>query len=81
MRIDGDTWMALIIIFVALFLVFCMLVLLCGYGGIFLFIGVMIVGGIIAFNTDVPTETNGSDDYFTDEDFLHCKVGEWISRP
>jgi hypothetical protein len=57
-----------------------MFVLLFGYGGIFWFIGVAIVGIIIGWHKE-PRETQINDnDYFTDEDFIHCKIGEWVSR-
>lgn len=48
--------------------------------GIPIFIGVVIVGIIIGANKEEKEPRIDSDEYFTDEDFIHCKVGEWISR-
>ena len=45
-----------------------------------IFIGVVIAGLIVGANREEKDITIDSDEYFTDEDFLHCKIGEWISR-
>jgi TM2 domain-containing membrane protein YozV len=58
-----------------------MFVLLLGYGGIFWFIGVLIVGTIIGWNKEPKEIQRNDNDYFTDEDFINVKVGEWISKP
>lgn len=80
MKYDGINWMGWLINIVCFVGLFCMFVLLFGYGGIFWFIGVIIVGIIIGWHKK-PKETQINDnDYFTDEDFIHCKVGEWVSR-
>ena len=42
---------------------------------------------IYAIVWDVQTRKSGlciqskDESYFTDEDFINCKVGEWVSRP
>lgn len=77
-RINWMGWLINIICFVGLF---CMFVLLFGYGGVFWFIGVMIVGVIIGWHREPKEIQSERDDYFTDEDFINVKVGEWISRP
>lgn len=80
MKHDGINWMGWLINIASFVGLFCMLVLLFGYGGIFWFIGVIILGIIIGWKKE-PKETQINDnDYFTDEDFIHCKVGEWVSR-
>ena len=80
MKYDGINWMGWLINIIFFVGLFCMFILLFGYGGIFWFIGVTIVGIIIGWHKE-PKETQTNDnDYFTDEDFIHCKVGEWVSR-
>ena len=64
-----------------LLVIFCIFVLFLGYGGIVLF-GIMLVVGLwIGLHSDETNIGKQSNDYFTDEDFLRCKVGEWVSRP
>ena len=63
-----------------LLVIFCIFVLFLGYGGILLF-GIMLVVGLwIGWHRDETNIGEQNNDYFTDEDFLHCKVGEWVSR-
>lgn len=64
-----------------LLVIFCIFVLFLGYGGIVLFILMLVVGLWIGLRSDETSIGKQSNDYFTDEDFLHCKVGEWVSRP
>ena len=35
---------------------------------------------IVVSNENNETTNSKTGIYFTDDDFLHCKVGEWISR-
>ena len=80
MKHDGITWMGwLIIITVLAFILFVYLMLFEKWG-IPIFIGVVIAGIIVGANREEKDITIDSDEYFTDEDFLHCKVGEWVSR-
>ena len=80
MKHDGITWMGwLIIITVLAFILFAYLMLF-GKWGIPIFIGVVVGGIIVGANREEKDITIDSDEYFTDEDFLHCKVGEWVSR-
>ena len=80
MKYDGINWMGWLVNIICFVGLFFMFVLLFGYGGIFWFIGVIILGIIIGWKKE-PKETQINDnDYFTDEDFIHCKIGEWISR-
>ena len=41
----------------------------------------LVVGLWIGLRSDETNTRKQNNDYFTDEDFLHCKVGEWVSRP
>lgn len=80
MKYDGINWMGwLVIITILLFILFVYLMWF-GKSGIPIFIGVVIVGIIIGANKEEKEPRIDSDEYFTDEDFIHCKVGEWISR-
>ena len=80
MKYDGINWMGWLINIVCFFGLFCIFVLVFGYSGIFWFIGVAIVGVILGWQREPKEIQIDNYDYFTDEDFIHCKVGEWISR-
>ena len=80
MKHDGITWMEwLIIIAVLAFILFVYLMLFEKWG-IPIFIGVVIAGIAVGANREEKDITIDSDEYFTDEDYLYCKVGEWVSR-
>ena len=78
---DGTLIFGFIVTIGILLVIFCVFVLLLGYGGIFWFALMLIVGLWIGLRSDETDTRKQSNDYFTDEDFLHCKVGEWVSRP
>ena len=78
-KMDFETKFGCFLTLLILFVMFCIFVLLLGYSGIFWFIITLILGFVIAWNKDETTEKLDND-YFTDEDFLHCKIGEWVSR-
>lgn len=80
MKYDGINWMGWLINIVCFVGLFCVFVLLLGYGGIFWFVGVAIVGIIVGLKKEPKKTQINDNDYFTDEDFIHCKVGEWLSR-
>ena len=80
MKYDGINWMGWLINIICFFGLFCIFVLVFGYSGILWFIGVAIVGVIIGWHREPKEIQVDNNDYFTDEDFIHCKVGEWISR-
>ena len=80
MKYDGINWMGWLINIIFFVGLFCMFILLFGYGGIFWFIGVIILGIIIGWHKEPKEIQKDDNDYFTDEDFIHCKVGEWLSR-
>ena len=66
---------------VILLVIFCVFVLFLGYGGILLFGLMLVVGLSIGWHRDETNTRKRSNDYFTDEDFIYAKVGEWVSRP
>ena len=78
---DGTLIFGFIVTIGILLVIFCVFVLLLGYGGIFWFILMLVVGLWIGLRSDGVNTKGQSNNYFTDEDFLHCKVGEWVSRP
>lgn len=80
MKHDGITWMGWLIIITVLAFILFVYLMLFGKWGIPIFIGVVIGGIAIGANREEKDITIDSDEYFTDEDYLHCKVGEWISR-
>lgn len=81
MKYDGINWMGwLIIITILLFILFVYLMWF-GKWGIPIFIGVVIGGIIIGANKEEKDITIDREEYFTDEDFINVKVGEWISKP
>ena len=80
MKHDGITWMGWLIIITVLAFILFVYLMLFGKWGIPIFIGVVVAGLVVGANREEKDITIDSDEYFTDEDFLHCKVGEWISR-
>ena len=80
MKYDGITWMGwLIIITILAFILFAYLMLF-GKWGIPIFIGVVVGGIAVGANREEKDITIDSDEYFTDEDFIYSKIGEWVSR-
>ena len=80
MKHDGITWMGWLIIITVLAFILFVYLMLFGKWGIPIFIGVVVAGVVVGANREEKDITIDSDEYFTDEDFLHCKVGEWVSR-
>ena len=80
MKDDGITWMGWLIIITVLAFILFVYLMLFGKWGIPIFIGVVIAGLIVGANREEKDITIDDDEYFTDEDYLHCKIGEWISR-
>lgn len=81
MKHDGITWMGWLIIITVLAFILFVYLMLFGKWGIPIFIGVVIAGLIVGANREEKDITIDSDEYFTDEDFIYVKVGEWISKP
>ena len=81
MKYDGITWMGWLIIIAVLAFILFVYLMLFGKWGIPIFIGVVIAGIAVGANREEKDITIDDDEYFTDEDFINVKVGEWISRP
>lgn len=80
MKYDGIGWMGWLIIITVLAFILFVYLMLFGKWGIPIFIGVVIAGIAVGANREEKDITIDNDEYFTDEDFIHCKIGEWISR-
>lgn len=80
MKYDGITWMGWLIIITVLAFILFVYLMLFGKWGVPIFIGVVIAGIAVGANREEKDITIDSDEYFTDEDYLHCKIGEWVSR-
>ena len=80
MKYDGITWMGWLIIITVLAFILFVYLMLFGKWGIPIFIGVVIAGIAVGANREEKDITIDNDEYFTDEDFINVKVGEWISR-
>ena len=80
MKYDGINWMGWLIIIAVLAFILFVYLMLFGKWGIPIFIGVVIAGIAVGANREEKDITIDDDEYFTDEDYLHCKIGEWISR-
>ena len=81
MKYDRITWMGWLIIITVLAFILFVYLMLFGKWGIPIFIGVVIAGIAVGANREEKDITIDDDEYFTDEDFINVKVGEWISRP
>ena len=80
MKYDGITWMGWLIIIAVLAFILFVYLMLFGKWGIPIFIGVVIAGIAVGANREEKDITIDNDEYFTDEDFIYSKTGEWISR-
>ena len=80
MKYDGITWMGWLIIITVLAFILFVYLMLFGKWGIPIFIGVVIAGIVVGANREEKDITIDNDEYFTDEDFINVKVGEWVSR-
>ena len=80
MKYDGITWMGWLIIIAVLAFILFVYLMLFGKWGIPIFIGVVIAGIAVGANREEKDITIDNDEYFTDEDFINVKMGEWISR-
>lgn len=87
---DGIIWYGYIILIVIFgVMIFC-LYLMFGIWGLIISVAVAIINLISVIVWDIETrKANPINDpikrqdelYFTDEDFMYAKVGEWVSRP
>lgn len=83
MKYNGITWMGWVIIFVFAILYIAISFLLLGYGAIIwlIFSITTLIYYLLHDDEDTTQPPPADDEYFTDEDFIHCKIGEWVSRP
>ena len=80
MKYDGIGWMGWLIIITVLAFILFVYLMLFGKWGIPIFIGVVIAGIVVGANREEKDITIDNDEYFTDEDFIYSKIGEWVSR-
>ncbi len=80
MKHDGITWMGWLIIITVLAFILFVYLMLFGKWGIPIFIGVVVAGIIVGANREEKDIKIDNDEYFTDEDFIYSKIGEWVSR-
>lgn len=80
MKHDGITWMGWLIIITVLAFILFVYLMLFGKWGIPIFIGVVVGGIAVGANREEKEITIDNDEYFTDEDFIYSKIGEWVSR-
>lgn len=80
MKHDGITWMGWLIIIAVLAFILFVYLMLFGKWGIPIFIGVVVAGIAVGANREEKDITIDNDEYFTDEDFIYSKIGEWVSR-
>ena len=72
--------MGIIVMFTIFLTMFCIFMLIFGDSGMWWFLGAIIIGCAIGLHKETPPHQNDNNSYFTNEDFMHCKIGEWISR-
>lgn len=77
---NGAKVMGYLISVVIFLTLFCVFMLIFGEHGWWLFLGAIVIGLAIGWHKETPPHQNDNDSYFTDEDFMHCKIGEWVSR-
>ena len=84
---DGIIWYGYIILIVIFGIAILGAYLIFGIIGFWVGLITAILNIIYAIVWDVQTRQSGlciqskDESYFTDEDFINCKVGEWVSRP
>ena len=76
---DGATIMGLVIYIAGFFALLLIFLLVFGSIGLWIFLGIFCISCIIVYKVD-KEESKPDNYYFTDEDFMHCKIGEWVSR-
>ena len=84
---DGIIWYGYVILIVIFGIAILGAYLIFGIIGFWVGLITAILNIIYAIVWDVQTKQSGlciqskNESYFTDEDFINCKVGEWVSRP
>ena len=80
---DGINWMGILLIILYFAGAAGMFILLFGYGAMFW--GMAFIIAVMCFaaaksKTKTKQVIEEEVPYFTDEDYMHCKIGEWVSR-
>ena len=84
---DGIIWYGYVILIVIFGIAILGAYLIFGIIGFWVGLITAILNIIYAIVWDVQTRQSGlciqskDESYFTNEDFINCKVGEWVSRP
>lgn len=87
---DGIIWYGYVILIVIFGAMTFGMYLIFGMWGLIISVAVAIINLISVIVWDIETRQADSinnsikkqdESYFTDEDFINCKVGEWVSRP
>ena len=87
---DGIIWYGYVILIVIFGAMTFSMYLIFGMWGLIISVAVAIINLISVIVWDIETRQADSinnsikkqdESYFTDEDFINCKVGEWVSRP
>ena len=84
---DGIIWYGYVILIVIFGIAILGAYLIFGIIGFWVGLITSILNIIYAIVWDIQTRQSGlciqskDEPYFTDEDFINCKVGEWVSRP
>ena len=87
---DGIIWYGYVILIVIFGAMTFGLYLVFGIWGLIISVAVAIINLISVIVWDIETRKANlindpikkqDESYFTDEDFINCKVGEWVSRP
>lgn len=87
---DGIIWYGYVILIVIFVAMIFGLYLMFGIWGLIISVDVAIISLISVIVWDIETRKadpinnpikKHNESYFTDEDFIYAKVGEWISRP
>lgn len=84
---DGIIWYGYVILIVIFGIAILGAYLIFGIIGFWVGLITAILNIIYTIVWDVQTRQSGlciqskDKSYFTDEDFINCKVGEWVSRP
>ncbi len=79
---SGINWVGWILLGLFFFGTIFILLLLFGSGAIIwiaVFIGACILGLISGMQVEQPQKKDNKTE-FTTEDFIHCKIGEWVSK-
>lgn len=79
---NGINWMGWLLLTLFFFGSIFVLFMLFGYGAfvwIAIFIGACILGLISGMRVE-PNEPEDKPYEFTTEDYMHCKIGEWVSK-